>query len=54
MQRRQQLDLSVPVALDIGADREPMDEQRLGGIAPSKLTKQLVTRPPVLVAFIGD
>ncbi|MNX34510.1 hypothetical protein D3C86_647550 [compost metagenome] len=31
-----------------------MDEQRLGGIAPAKLTKQLVTRPPVLVPCVDD
>lgn len=31
-----------------------MDQQRLGGIAPAKLTKQFVTRPPVFVACIGD
>ncbi|WP_207552646.1 hypothetical protein, partial [Chromobacterium violaceum] len=54
MQRGQQLDLSIAVALDIGAYREPMDKQSFGRIAPTKLMKQLVTRPPVLVASIGD
>src|SRR5690606_38735117 len=47
-------DLSIAVALDIGADRKPMDEQRFGGITPAKLAEQLVTRPPVFVARIGD
>ncbi|MCY1289991.1 hypothetical protein D9M68_395630 [compost metagenome] len=54
MQRLQQGDLSVTVALHVGSHWKPMDVQRLGRIPPSELLQEFVSGPPVLVSGVSD